>query len=61
MKCPYGNHQMKEVNREDQLGADYYGAAIEIVYHCDHCKKDPLMRLEFEGFYDEDDNPVEVL
>jgi hypothetical protein len=52
---------MEEVDREDQLSADYNESAIEIVYSCDHCEKCIVMRLEFEGLYDEDDNPVEVL
>jgi hypothetical protein len=59
MKCPYGNHLMKEFDRQDHSAADYNGYAIEIVYLCDHCKKAVVMRLEFEGLYDEDDNPIE--
>jgi hypothetical protein len=59
MKCPYGNHQMREFDRQDSIGADYNGSAIEIVYLCDHCEKAVVMRLEYEGMYDEDDNPIE--
>ena len=50
---------MREFDRQDSIGADYNGSAIEIVYLCDHCEKAVVMRLEYEGMYDEDDNPIE--
>lgn len=60
MRCPYCNRKMKEVSREEYLYADYNGASIDIVYQCTNCGKEPMMRLEFEGFYDEDDNLIEA-
>jgi hypothetical protein len=29
------------------------------VFQCPSCKKEPMMMLEFEGWYDGDDNPIE--
>jgi uncharacterized protein with PIN domain len=58
-KCPYCNTKMKEVNREDCLDvSDDRFASIDIVFECPKCGREPLMRLEFEDFYDEDDSPI---
>lgn len=60
MKCPYCNQKMKEVSREEYLYSEVWAASIDIVYQCTNCGEEPMMRLEFEGFYDEDDNPIEA-
>ena len=58
-RCPYCDGKMKEVNREDSLNvSDDMFASIDIVFQCSNCGREPTMRLEFEGFYDEDDAPV---
>jgi hypothetical protein len=59
MKCLYCNGKMEEVSREEYLYSDCDGS-IDIVYQCTKCGKEPTMRLVVEGFYDEDDNPIEV-
>lgn len=59
MRCPYCKGTMKEVSREEYLYSDCDGS-IDIVYQCTKCGKEPLMRFEFEGLYDEDDNLIEV-
>ena len=59
MWCPYCHKKAVEVSRDEHMnGADYGGVAIEIVYKCNHCGKESMMRLEFEGWYDENDCPM---
>jgi YgiT-type zinc finger domain-containing protein len=60
MICPFCNGKMKEVSREEYLYSDCDAAVIDIIYQCTNCGKEPTMHFEFEGFYDEDDNPIEV-
>ena len=59
MWCPYCHKKAVQISREDMLnGADYHGAAIDIVYKCTNCGREPMMHLEFEGWYDENDCPI---
>lgn len=57
-QCPYCKTKMKEVSREENLTA-VFQPTIDVVFRCPSCKKEPMMTLEFEGWYDEDDNPIE--
>ena len=56
--CPYCDSKLKEVSREENLNARYQ-PSIGVVFQCPSCKKEPMMMLEFEGWYDGDDNPIE--
>jgi len=56
MICPYCHKRVKEVMRDEQEGYD--DLAIEIVYQCTACNKESILRLEIDGWYDLDDNPI---
>ena len=58
VKCPYCKSKLNEVSREENLNA-MYQPSIDIVFQCSSCQKEPMMTLEFEGWYNEDDNPIE--
>ena len=56
-KCPFCGDMMSEVSRDEEFGIQE--PQISIVFHCPKCGREPMMILEKEGYYDEDDNPVE--
>ena len=56
-QCPYCKSKMDEVSREENLNARFQ-PSIDVVFQCKSCGKEPMMTLEFEGWYDEDDNPI---
>jgi C4-type Zn-finger protein len=57
MICPYCHKKVKEVDREENV--DYDDFTIDIVYQCDHCGKESVLRLEKDGWYTTDDEPID--
>jgi hypothetical protein len=57
MICPYCHKKAKEVDRDEQEQYDDF--CIDIVYHCDNCNRDSVLKLEKEGWYTTDDEPID--
>jgi len=59
MKCPHCHKKAVEMMRDECMNeTDPDGSTIEIVYRCGRCKEESVMRFEFEGWYDENDFPI---
>lgn len=57
MICPYCHKKVKEVDREENMGYDDY--SIYIIYECKYCGKESVLKLEKEGWYTTDDEPID--